>query len=178
MVSYVLAGYRKGDRKAAEASLKYVIYGGVASGTMLFGMSWLYGLPARPNVLEFGARLAGVLRCSAGPGAAAATKLALVVAWSSCSPGSATRSRRCRGTCGAPTCTRARRRRSPRSSRSARRRPASRSRSASSTATLAGPPGADGLVGGARGIPWPAVVGVLSAITMTLGNFSALGQTT
>ena len=47
MVSYALAGFRKGDRKAAEAALKYVIYGGVASGVMLFGMSYLYGLPAR-----------------------------------------------------------------------------------------------------------------------------------
>jgi NADH-quinone oxidoreductase subunit N len=27
------------------------------------------------------------------------------------------------------------------------------------------------------GIPWPAVVGVIAAVTMTLGNFTALGQT-
>ena len=33
LVSYALAGYRQGDRKAAEAALKYVIYGGVASGS-------------------------------------------------------------------------------------------------------------------------------------------------
>jgi NADH-quinone oxidoreductase subunit N len=39
MVSYALAGYSKGDRKAAEAALKYVIFGGVASGAMIFGMS-------------------------------------------------------------------------------------------------------------------------------------------
>ena len=42
--SYVLAGFRRGDRKSSEAALKYVIYGGVASGLMLYGLSWLYGL--------------------------------------------------------------------------------------------------------------------------------------
>lgn len=42
--SYVLAGYRKGVRKSAEASLKYVLFGAVASGIMLYGLSLLYGL--------------------------------------------------------------------------------------------------------------------------------------
>jgi NADH-quinone oxidoreductase subunit N len=42
--SYVLAGFRRGDRRSSEAALKYVIYGGVASGLMLYGFSWLYGL--------------------------------------------------------------------------------------------------------------------------------------
>lgn len=42
--SYVLAGFRRGDRRSSEAALKYVIYGGAASGLMLYGMSWLYGL--------------------------------------------------------------------------------------------------------------------------------------
>ncbi len=40
---YVLAGSMKGDRDSVEASLKYVIYGSVASGAMLFGFSLLYG---------------------------------------------------------------------------------------------------------------------------------------
>src|SRR5512138_2995721 len=78
MVSYVLAGFRKSDRKAAEASLKYVIYGSVASGVMLFGMSYLYGLLGTADVLAFGPKLAAL---SVATGAqAAATKLALVVA--------------------------------------------------------------------------------------------------
>ena len=42
--SYVLAGYALHSRRASEASLKYLIYGGVASGTMIYGMSWIYGL--------------------------------------------------------------------------------------------------------------------------------------
>jgi NADH-quinone oxidoreductase subunit N len=42
--SYIIAGYRKRERGAAEASLKYVLYGAAASGVMLFGLSLLYGL--------------------------------------------------------------------------------------------------------------------------------------
>jgi NADH-quinone oxidoreductase subunit N len=44
IMSYVLAGFRRRSRQSAEAALKYVIYGGVASGVMLYGMSLLYGL--------------------------------------------------------------------------------------------------------------------------------------
>ena len=41
--SYILANFNF-DRKSAEASVKYILYGGVASGLMLYGMSLLYGL--------------------------------------------------------------------------------------------------------------------------------------
>ena len=44
LVSYVLVGYKRRDRRSGEASLKYVIYGGAASGVMIYGMSLLYGL--------------------------------------------------------------------------------------------------------------------------------------
>jgi len=44
LVSYVVVGFRKRDLASSEAALKYVIYGGVASGVMLFGLSLLYGL--------------------------------------------------------------------------------------------------------------------------------------
>ncbi len=44
LTSYVLAGFMRHSRRAGEASLKYLIYGGVASGTMIYGMSWVYGL--------------------------------------------------------------------------------------------------------------------------------------
>jgi NADH-quinone oxidoreductase subunit N len=40
---YVLAGSMKGEQDSVEASLKYVVYGSVASGAMLFGFSLLYG---------------------------------------------------------------------------------------------------------------------------------------
>lgn len=42
--SYLMAGYMKSDRKAAEGGVKYVIYGSVASGIMIYGMSMIYGL--------------------------------------------------------------------------------------------------------------------------------------
>ena len=77
MVSYVLAGFRKGDRKAAEGSLKYVIYGGVASGVMLFGMSYLYGLAGTTSLLELGPRIQAL---QASGASLAATRIALVVA--------------------------------------------------------------------------------------------------
>ncbi len=42
--SYSLAGFHKGDRRSAEASMKYVIFGGLSTGIMLYGISLLYGL--------------------------------------------------------------------------------------------------------------------------------------
>jgi NADH-quinone oxidoreductase subunit N len=42
--SYVLTGFKRNDLVSHEAALKYVIYGGVASGVMVFGISLLYGL--------------------------------------------------------------------------------------------------------------------------------------
>lgn len=42
--SYVLAGYTKEIHRASEASLKYVIYGSLASGLMIYGVSILFGI--------------------------------------------------------------------------------------------------------------------------------------
>jgi NADH-quinone oxidoreductase subunit N len=42
--SYSLAGFHKGNRKSAEAAMKYVIFGGLATGIMLYGISLMYGL--------------------------------------------------------------------------------------------------------------------------------------
>ncbi len=36
-MSYILAGFSRDSQRSAEAALKYVIYGGVASGVMLYG---------------------------------------------------------------------------------------------------------------------------------------------
>jgi NADH-quinone oxidoreductase subunit N len=41
--SYALAGFLKGRRQSSEAALKYVVYGGGASGVMLYGISLLAG---------------------------------------------------------------------------------------------------------------------------------------
>jgi NADH-quinone oxidoreductase subunit N len=42
--SYVLAGFRKTHPVGAEASLKYVLFGAVTSSVMVYGLSMLYGL--------------------------------------------------------------------------------------------------------------------------------------
>lgn len=41
--SYILTNFNF-NRRSAEASIKYVLFGGVSSGLMLYGMSLLYGL--------------------------------------------------------------------------------------------------------------------------------------
>ncbi|MCH7595884.1 MAG: NADH-quinone oxidoreductase subunit N [Planctomycetes bacterium] len=42
--SYAMVGFDKSDRLGAEASLKYMIFGGVCAAIMLYGISLLYGL--------------------------------------------------------------------------------------------------------------------------------------
>ncbi len=50
--SYILAGFTKHTIRNSEASLKYVIYGSVSSGIMLFGISILFGLTGTTNLYE------------------------------------------------------------------------------------------------------------------------------
>jgi len=40
---YLLAGIKKDDAQGSEAAMKYVVFGAVSSGFMLFGLSLLYG---------------------------------------------------------------------------------------------------------------------------------------
>jgi NADH-quinone oxidoreductase subunit N len=56
--SYILAGYTKEASDASEASLKYIIYGAVSSGVMLYGVSILFGLTGATNYLEINRALA------------------------------------------------------------------------------------------------------------------------
>ena len=57
--SYIIAGISKNDKESNEASLKYVIYGSFASGIMLFGLSFLYGIIGSLDIdlLASGARI-------------------------------------------------------------------------------------------------------------------------
>jgi NADH-quinone oxidoreductase subunit N len=50
--SYILTGYTKEVRRASEASLKYVIFGAISSGIMIYGISILYGLTGTLNLFE------------------------------------------------------------------------------------------------------------------------------
>jgi NADH-quinone oxidoreductase subunit N len=175
MVSYVLAGYRKGDRKAAEGSLKYVIYGGVASGVMLFGMSYLYGLTGTTSILMLGQKIAAIQAAGAS---LAATKVTLVFAivfvtagfgykvaavpWHMWCPDVYE---------GAPTPFTAFLSVGPKAAGFALALRFFHSALATSGS------GPAGFAFPIAGIPWPAVVGVIAAVTMTLGNLTALGQT-
>jgi NADH-quinone oxidoreductase subunit N len=44
LTSYILTGFLPHNRRSSEAALKYLIYGGVSSGAMIYGMSWIYGM--------------------------------------------------------------------------------------------------------------------------------------
>jgi len=50
--SYILAGYTKEVKRSSEASLKYVIFGAVSSGIMIYGISLLFGLTGSLNLFD------------------------------------------------------------------------------------------------------------------------------
>jgi NADH-quinone oxidoreductase subunit N len=76
LASYSLAGFHKGDKKSAEASMKYVVFGGLSAGIMLYGISLLYGLTGTLDLtLMNSASETGIPR---GLGAAVATSPAAV----------------------------------------------------------------------------------------------------
>jgi NADH-quinone oxidoreductase subunit N len=74
LTSYILTGFLKHNRRSQEAALKYLIYGGVASGTMIYGMSWIFGIAGS---LNFG-MINGALTHS-GTGASLGVFIALVL---------------------------------------------------------------------------------------------------
>jgi NADH-quinone oxidoreductase subunit N len=56
ITSYVMVAYMKGDRFSNEASLKYILFGAVSTGGMLYGLSLLYGMAGTtsvPGIREF-----------------------------------------------------------------------------------------------------------------------------
>lgn len=58
LTSYILAGYTKENKNSAEASLKYVLYGAIASGMMLYGISLIYGLTGSLDFYTINLKLA------------------------------------------------------------------------------------------------------------------------
>ncbi len=48
--SYAMVGFDKRDRRGAEASLKYLIFGAISAAIMLYGISLLYGLSGSLSV--------------------------------------------------------------------------------------------------------------------------------
>ncbi len=50
--SYVLVGWRKASRESSEAALKYVVYGSVSSGIMIYGFSLLFGMIGSTKIAD------------------------------------------------------------------------------------------------------------------------------
>jgi NADH-quinone oxidoreductase subunit N len=59
ITSYVMVAYLKGDRMSNEASLKYVLFGAASTGSMLYGLSFLYGMTGTTSLPAIQAFLAG-----------------------------------------------------------------------------------------------------------------------
>jgi NADH-quinone oxidoreductase subunit N len=56
--AYLLAGWRKRDRKGNEAGVKYYLIGVFASGVLLYGMSLVYGVAGSTKLVDIGEALA------------------------------------------------------------------------------------------------------------------------
>ena len=52
LFSYVLAGFRKKHLLSNEAAIKYMLFGAFSSGTMLYGMSLLFGMTGSLNLAD------------------------------------------------------------------------------------------------------------------------------
>jgi NADH-quinone oxidoreductase subunit N len=50
VTSYVMVAYMKGDKQSNEASLKYILFGAVSTGVMLYGLSLMYGLTSTTSI--------------------------------------------------------------------------------------------------------------------------------
>ncbi len=57
--SYILSGYMKEANDSSEASLKYVLYGALSSGLMLYGISIIYGLTGATDIYGVNKALSG-----------------------------------------------------------------------------------------------------------------------
>jgi NADH-quinone oxidoreductase subunit N len=56
--TYILAGFRRRDALANEASLKYFLLGSFATAFFLYGIAFVYGLTGTTNLLDLSGRLA------------------------------------------------------------------------------------------------------------------------
>ncbi len=57
IMSYLLSGYLKEQMRSNEASIKYVVFGAFSSGILLYGFSLLYGLTGSASIFEIQAAL-------------------------------------------------------------------------------------------------------------------------
>ena len=161
ITSYLLTAFKRSDRKSAEAALKYVLYGATASGVMLFGFSYLYGLTGSLELGEIGRSISARF----ADGVAPQEKLMLSIAAIMVLTGFAYKVAAvpfhmwCPDVYeGAPTPVAA--------------------------LLSVGPKAAGfaalmrfcGTVFGSSGEPWAQLLAIVAVATMTLGNLSAIGQ--
>jgi NADH-quinone oxidoreductase subunit N len=59
--TYVLVGFLRRDRRSNEAALKYLLLGAFSSGIFAYGLSLLYGLTGRTNLVEINQQLTRIL---------------------------------------------------------------------------------------------------------------------
>jgi NADH-quinone oxidoreductase subunit N len=60
VTSYIMAGYARFSLRSTEASLKYVLYGAVSSGVMLFGAAIFFGLTGQTGFTGIQAALSSM----------------------------------------------------------------------------------------------------------------------
>ena len=99
---YALIALRRDHPPATEAAMKYFVLGALASGFLLYGLSMMYGATGS---LEVGEVFKAIGTGQINKAVLVFGIVFVVAAWPSSSA-------RCRSTCGCPTSTRARRRRS------------------------------------------------------------------
>ncbi len=167
ILSYTLTGWRRKDRPGSESALKYVIYGSAASGVMLYGMSLLYGLGGTLDLATLQANLGQMLQGGLAAQVAVVTALILTLAGFLYKVAAAPFHMWCPDVYqGAPT---------------------------PFTAFLSVGPKAAGFavlmrfffvgigvpesLAGIKEVPWPLLLAIISAATMTIGNLVALPQT-
>lgn len=51
IISYTLAGFNKEKSSSVEASMKYVVYGSMASAIMIYGLSLIFGLSGKVDLI-------------------------------------------------------------------------------------------------------------------------------
>ena len=52
IASYILAGYLRDDKRNNESALKYFLLGSFATGFLLYGIAWIYGITGTTNLIE------------------------------------------------------------------------------------------------------------------------------
>lgn len=52
LFSYIMVGYLSTERQSNEASLKYILFGAVSTGSMLYGITLLFGLTGTTKMIQ------------------------------------------------------------------------------------------------------------------------------